>query len=69
MAVTLPKVYETTSTGATGSTTRRQTTTQTLDEYSRGGMFGWGENRRLNTNASAAAAANAYRNAAEDALG
>lgn len=69
MAVTLPKVYETITTGATGLRKTTQTTPQTLDEYSRGGMFGWGEHRYLNEAASAGQAANAYRNAAENALG
>ena len=69
MAVTLPKVYETTSTGATGTTRKYETSNTSLEEYSHGGMFGWGSSRRLNTVASAGRAANAYRNAAEDALG
>lgn len=69
MAVTFPKVYTTTSTGPTGTNIQNDTTNARLDEFSRGGMFGWGSSRHLNTGASAGVAANAYRGAAEGALG
>lgn len=69
MALTIPKVYTETNVGATGVTNRNVSSPFGLQEYHHGGMFGWGDSRRFNSGATAGAAANAYRNATEDALG
>lgn len=69
MAVTLPKVYETTDRGATGTTSRLETSVGAMDEFNRTGVNGWGTQRYLNTGASAGAAADIYRRKAENALG
>ncbi|MGN0847823.1 MAG: hypothetical protein ACI4RA_10630 [Kiritimatiellia bacterium] len=68
MAVTLPKVYGSYDSGPTGSTNKLETSYMPLDEYHRGGEFGWSSGRRLNAQATAGAAANIYRQHAEDAL-
>lgn len=69
MAVTLPKAYETTDVGATGTTSRIETSVGAQDEYNRTGVNGWGSKRYLNAQASAGAAADIYRRQAENALG
>ncbi len=69
MAITLPKVYQTISTGATGTTTRNVKSYTGLEEQTSRGINGWGSSRHLNAAATAGAAADAYRGAAEGALG
>lgn len=69
MAVTLPKVYETTSKGATGTTSSLDASYTAQDTFNRTGINGWGTQRSLNTAATAGAAANIYRRKTEDALG
>ena len=69
MAITVPKIYTETNVGATGATNRNVSSPFGLQEYHRGGQFGWYSDRRFNASATAGAAANAYRNAAENALG
>lgn len=68
MAITLPKVYETTDRGATGTTSRLESSYTNMSEFNRTGINGWGSMRQLNTQASAGAAANIYKREAEDAL-
>jgi hypothetical protein len=69
MAITVPKIYTETNVGATGATNRNVSSPFGLQEYHRGGRFGWYSDRSFNASATAGAAANAYRNAAENALG